>query len=211
MRFLRPVPPLALCSAVALVGCGDGGRLDASTADALRTELTRIEQAVDQGRCDDATRTIELGRNRVDQLPATVDDGVIDSLEQGFRLLAERVQADCAGAVTTETTTTETIPTETTTETTPPEPTTTTDTTPTTTPTFTDPDLPPDDDGDLGDDDGDDGSGGLDPETGGDALRGDGTSSGLRSRGRPDDDAVKRGRGRGPGPDHGRSRNRGDR
>jgi len=209
---------LALCGALALVGCGDGGRLDASSADALRSELTRIERAVASGRCGDATRTIELGRNRIEQLPASVDGGVVDSLEQGFALLESRVKVACEEEPSTDTTTTETVPPETTTATTPTVPTTTTETTPTT-PTYTAPeDLPPDDPDDEGDDE-DDGSGGFEPDPGtsGDALRGDGTASGLRSRPRPDDAQPKRSReGQGPrdrraAPPRGPGLDRGDR
>ncbi|WP_210493948.1 hypothetical protein [Patulibacter sp. SYSU D01012] len=140
----RTIPLVLTCAAAALAGCGSGkGLLDGSSAEDLQKSVSAVEQAVADGRCDEAASAAREGLQRVGDLPSSVDGALKDRLREGFRALREKADSECEERTpTTETTpppTTETTPPETT-ETTPPE--TTPDDTTTTDPddtTTTDP------------------------------------------------------------------------
>jgi hypothetical protein len=135
--------PLAAC------GSGGGDRRDLippRSADRLKSALSDVRQAVDDGDCDTAARAVARARGRLVLLPRSVDDRLVARLRQGIDNLDQVAQRQCqeqqttTTETTTETTTPETTPEETattetsTTSTTPTTPTetTTTPTTPTT-------------------------------------------------------------------------------
>lgn len=160
MRLPR-LAPVVLLSTVALAGCGSSNLLDGSSAEDLQASISRVEQAVRDGRCEQAMAAATEGLKRVQALPSSVDSKLRSRLRQGFEELEQRISSDCTPRQTTTTTpppttteppaTTETTPEPTTTET--PQ-TTTTETTPTAPPETTTDEVP------LGDDD----SGGTPPD-----------------------------------------------
>lgn len=178
MRLPR-LAPVVLFSAVALAGCGSSNLLDGSSADDLQASIARVEQAVRDGRCEQAMSAATEGLKRVEALPSSVDGKLRSRLRQGFEELEQRIPSDCTprDTTTTETTPTTTETTPTTTETTPE--TTTTETTPETTTTETTPTAPPEtttDEVPLGDDD----SGGTPPDDSGTDETDTATPRGLR-------------------------------
>jgi hypothetical protein len=128
-------------AAAGLAACGssDSARrkfIPQRSADRLKSELTDVRQAVDDGDCEGAASAISQARTRVGSLPPAVDDQIVKSLRDGLDNLATVAQRECqehATPTTTEEDTSET----TTPETTTPE-TTTTDTTTTPTTATTD-------------------------------------------------------------------------
>ena len=147
-----------LLAAVLGVGCGVlaacGGSGDRSalipqrSADRLKSALSDVRSAVDDGNCQAAARAIVRARGILVNLPQAVDDRLVARLRQGIDNLQQIAPQQCqqdttpAQSTTTETTTAPTTPTDTTpTDTTPtdttPTGTTTTTTTPTTTSTTT--------------------------------------------------------------------------
>lgn len=160
MRLPR-LAPVVLFSAVALAGCGSSSLLDGSSAEDLQASIARVEQAVRDGRCEQAMSAATEGLKRVEALPSSVDAKLRSRLRQGFEELEQRIPSDCTprDTTTTETTTTTTTETPTTTET---QPETTTEPPPETTTTETTPTAPPEtttDEVPLGDED----SGGTPP------------------------------------------------
>lgn len=179
MRLPR-LAPVVLFSAVALAGCGSSNLLDGSSAEDLQASISRVEQAVRDGRCEQAMAAATEGLKRVEALPSSVDGKLRSRLRQGFEELEQRIPSDCNAR---ETTTTEPPPTTTDAEppaTTDVEPPPTTTETPTeTTPTETTPTAPPDtttDEVPLGDDD----SGGTPPDDSGTDEIDPATPRGLR-------------------------------
>jgi len=138
-----------LLAAVLGVGCGVlaacGGSGDRSalipqrSADRLKSALSDVRSAVDDGNCQAAARAIVRARGILVNLPQAVDDRLVARLRQGIDNLQQIAPQQCqqqdttpAQSTTTETTTT-TTPTDTTPTDTTPTDTTPTDTTPTTT------------------------------------------------------------------------------
>jgi hypothetical protein len=117
-----------------LVGCGSGGAklIPQGNANALNSNLDAIANAVTAGRCAATQSKLTDLRSDLNHLPATVDPGLRQRLDEGYSLLLQKAVRDCRAHATPKTTT-ETTPT-TTTETTP---TTTTETTTVTVPTPT--------------------------------------------------------------------------
>ena len=132
-------------AAAALVACGSGGErrqlIPVRSADRLKSALSDVRQAVDDGDCDEAQRAIARARGVLVTLPPSVSDRLVTRLQQGIDNLQKIAPHECVQQATqtqtvptTEQTTpqtTETTP-ETTTEPTTPEDTTQTGTTPTT-------------------------------------------------------------------------------
>ncbi len=171
MRLPR-LAPVVLCSTAALAGCGGSSLLDGSSAEDLQASIERVQRAVDDGRCEEATAAATEGLSRVADLPSSVDSRLRSRLRQGFEELEQQIPSDCTPP---QTTTTEPPPT-TTTE---PPPTTTTEPEPNPTTTQTTPTAPPDtptDEVPLGDE----GSGGVPPGTGGGDEVDPATPRGLR-------------------------------
>jgi hypothetical protein len=146
-------------AAAGLVACGSGGGdrsdlIPQRSADRLKSALSDVRSAVDDGDCDQAEQAVTRARGVLVNLPSAVSDRLVARLQEGIDNLAEVAPRECEQQDTqteTQTTTTapETTPEETTTtETTPPEETTTTETTTTGTTTTAPPDTttsaPPD-------------------------------------------------------------------
>ena len=138
-----------LLAAVLGVGCGVlaacGGSGDRSalipqrSADRLKSALSDVQSAVDDGNCQAAARAIVRARGILVNLPQAVDDRLVARLRQGIDNLQQIAPQQCQQQDTTSTpstttqTTTQTTPTDTTPTDTTPTDTTPTDTTPTTT------------------------------------------------------------------------------
>ena len=135
MSVRLPLAFLLGVAVAALVACGGGSSdklIPASSAGHIKNDLADLRQAIDEHACDAAQQKLTQLKQRIDNLPSSVDARIRRRLRSGVAKLEARVPVDCQKpATTTETTppTTETTPT--TTETTP----TTTETTPTTTET----------------------------------------------------------------------------
>ena len=101
-----------------LVACGgdDKGLIPGRDASALKRYADRVDQAVAAQDCQAATRDVAAAIARIGKLPASVDSGLRQNLEDGFNNLARQAASKCQAATTetTDTTTTETTPTETT-------------------------------------------------------------------------------------------------
>jgi cell division protein FtsN len=138
-----------LLAAVLGVGCGVlaacGGSGDRSalipqrSADRLKSALSDVQSAVDDGNCQAAARAIVRARGILVNLPQAVDDRLVARLRQGIDNLQQIAPQQCQQQDTTSTpstttqTTTQTTPTDTTPTDTTPTDTTPTDTTPTST------------------------------------------------------------------------------
>jgi hypothetical protein len=161
MRMLPFVLAALLGAAAAgLVACGSSesdrqALIPERSADRLKSALSDVRSAVDDGNCEAAARAVTRARGVLVNLPSAVDDRLVARLRQGLDNLQTVAPRECeqqdTQTQTQETTTTtapETTPEETTTTDTTPSKTTTTDTTPNTTTeppatTTTEP-LPPD-------------------------------------------------------------------
>lgn len=133
-------------SAALLAACGGGGTksgIPSASAGELKSQITDVGQAVDDGRCSDVSGQLKQVDQAIEELPQTTDDQLVNALRDGSTRLRREAIDECdpnAGTDTTETTTTET----TTTETLPEEdPTQTLPTETTETPTTTTPTTPP--------------------------------------------------------------------
>jgi hypothetical protein len=141
-----------------LVACGDrNGLIPAGDAARLTNDLGAVSSAVSAGDCNAAGQAATRVRGDILRLPGTVDQKLVDRLNQGAGALSARAPVQCAQAqtqttaptqstdtttstptttttdtTTTDTTTTDTTTTDTTTTGTTPTDTTTTSTTPTT-------------------------------------------------------------------------------
>jgi len=139
-----------LLAAVLGVGCGvlaacggSGGDRSAlipqRSADRLKSALSDVQSAVDDGNCQAAARAIVRARGILVNLPQAVDDRLVARLRQGIDNLQQIAPQQCQQQDTTSTpstttqTTTQTTPTDTTPTDTTPTDTTPTDTTPTST------------------------------------------------------------------------------
>jgi hypothetical protein len=123
-----------------LAGCGGdrGNLLPQSDAKALKAQLQAVQQASSARRCGSTTEALDRARATVKDLPASVDDAVVERLLRGLDRLRTRADEECAASpeVTTTTITTTTTPAE------PPPETTTQNTTPETTSSDTTPSTP---------------------------------------------------------------------
>lgn len=123
MTVRRPLPhvlalPLGVGVAL-LVACGGGtkGGIPAASAGELKSQIADVQQAVDDGRCDDVSGQLRQVEDSIDALPSTVDKRLRQSLRDASDRLHESALSECE--VRTETTQAETVPTET--QTLPPE------------------------------------------------------------------------------------------
>jgi cell division protein FtsN len=166
MTMRSPLPHvLALLLGIGsalLVACGGGtkGGIPPASAGELKSQITDVQQAVDEGRCEDVSGRLRKVDDSIDALPSTVDERLRQSLRDASDRLHDSALKECnAQTATTQTQTvtsetpTQTAPTETQTQTVPtetqtvPAPTTTTPA-PTTTrtvpaPATTAPPVPP--------------------------------------------------------------------
>jgi TolA-binding protein len=142
---------LGVCAALLVACAGETkGGIAAASATDLKRQLEDVRERVDAGRCGELNGQLRQIDERIDALPASVDEQLKQALRDGVTRLRSTAPRECNdnhSATQTETTppeeTTPTTPSETTTETTPTTetPTTTLPTTPTTeVPTTT---LPP--------------------------------------------------------------------
>jgi hypothetical protein len=132
-------------STAVLAACGGGGTksgVPSASAGELKSQITDVGQAVDDGRCEDVPGQLKQVDEGIDQLPQTTDRQLVNALRDGAEHLRSTALEECeeTETTTTETTTTETTTTETLPEEEPPaeEPTETTQT-----PTTTAPPPPP--------------------------------------------------------------------
>lgn len=127
MRFIPYLCALLLGVGAALfAGCGNRGNLiPAGDGDAVKAELSAVQEAVDAGECGQAEAAVTRARSAVDNLPESVDARLKSRLKGGLGDLSSKARQECAAEP--ETTTTQ-VPT---TETTPPEETTPEETEPT--------------------------------------------------------------------------------
>jgi hypothetical protein len=127
-------------AAALAVGCGDRSHLVPSDdAQALKSSLAQVQQAVDAGDCSAASDAVQTTEREAGQLPGSVDRRLRARINQGVRQLKRRFAIDCANNQS-EPTPTESTPTSSgtpPTTSTPPTTTTNTTTTPTTTTTTT--------------------------------------------------------------------------
>jgi cell division protein FtsN len=139
----RPLPYLLALllgiGAALLVACGGGTKngIPAAIAGDLKSQFEDVQQAVEDGRCEDVSGQLRQVDDGIDDLPSTVDERLRQSLRDASDTLRRTAVTECTDAEssTTETTTTETTPAQTTqtqtqtvappTTTTPPETTTT--------------------------------------------------------------------------------------
>jgi hypothetical protein len=129
------------CGVLAACGGSGGDRsalIPQRSANRLKSALSDVRSAVDDGNCQAATRAIVRARGILVNLPQAVDDRLVARLRQGIDNLQQVAPQECqqqdttpAQSTTTETTTT--TPTDTTPTDTTPTDTTPTDTTPTST------------------------------------------------------------------------------
>ena len=131
-------------SAALLAACGGGGTkggIPSASAGELKSQITDVGQAVDDGRCDDVEGQLKHVDQAIDELPGTTDPQLVSALREGADKLRREAVDECDPNAGTETTTTETTPTETVPEEDPTEtlPTETTETPTTTTPPPTTP------------------------------------------------------------------------
>jgi cell division protein FtsN len=129
-------------AAAGLVACGSGGDdrrqfIPERSADRLKSALSDVRSAVDDGDCEEAEQAVIRARGVLVNLPSAVSDRLVARLQQGIDNLAEVAPRECeqqdTQTETQQTTTTapETTPEETTsTEETTPEETTSTQTAP---------------------------------------------------------------------------------
>jgi hypothetical protein len=127
-------------AAAGLVACGGGGDrsdlIPQRSADRLKSALSDVRSAVDDGDCEEAAQAVSRARGVLVNLPSAVDERLVARLEQGLDNLETVAPRECEQQATqtqTQETTTaapETTPEDTTPTDTAPEETTTTDTTP---------------------------------------------------------------------------------
>jgi hypothetical protein len=133
--------------AAALTACGGStskALIPAADADQLKSDLSKVQDAIDSGTCDAVTQALNQAQTDVQQLPNHVSVRLRNRLTEGVdRLKAQAPRACAQNTATTDTASTATTVAPVTTATTPPTvPTATTPTTttpPTTTPTTTTP------------------------------------------------------------------------
>jgi outer membrane biosynthesis protein TonB len=131
---------LALAAALLLTACGGSNTklIPEDRAQALKDAVDQIAQQVEDKECSNAESALRRARNRVSELPRSVDSGLKDNLNEWLDQIGSRIENDCKPEETPTPTPTET---ETPTETPTPEET----ETPTPTPTPTATETPPPD------------------------------------------------------------------
>ena len=111
-------------STALLAACGGGGTksgIPSASAGELKSQITDVGQAVDDGRCTDVAGQLKQVDQAIEELPKTTDDQLVNALRDGSTRLRRRAIDECDPNAGTDTTTTETSPTETTTTETLPE------------------------------------------------------------------------------------------
>ena len=83
-----------------LVACGSGSGdrsdlIPQSSADRMKSALSDVQSAVDDGNCDSAGRALARARGVLVNLPASVDGQLRDRLRQGFDNLRDIVPQEC--------------------------------------------------------------------------------------------------------------------
>ncbi len=122
MTVPRPLPYLLALAlgvgAALLVACGGGTKAGFPPAIAgdLKSQIEDVQQAVDDGRCEDVSSQLRQVDDGIDDLPETVDARLRQSLRDGSDALRRTAVSECGESetTTTETTSTETATTETT-------------------------------------------------------------------------------------------------
>ncbi len=131
MTVPRPLPYLLALAlgvgAALLVACGGGttGGIPGAIAGDLKSQIEDVQQAVEDGRCEDVSGQLRQVDDAINDLPSTVDDRLRQSLREASDTLRRTAVTECndVETTTTETTTTETTETpstETQTQTAPP-------------------------------------------------------------------------------------------
>ncbi|MEY2441793.1 MAG: hypothetical protein QOJ46_1219 [bacterium] len=144
----RPLPYLVAlllgAGAALLVSCGGGtkGGIPSARAADLKSEIEDVQQAVDDGRCQDIPGQLRQVDTAIDKLPASVDERLHQRLRDASDGLHRYAATECSNHGTpTQTQTTAPTSTQTAppppTQTQPPQTTTTTPSTTTTPPTTT--------------------------------------------------------------------------
>jgi len=112
----RPLPyflALALgVGAALLVACGGGTEsgIPAAIAGDLKSQIEDVQQAVEDRRCEDVSGQLRQVDDSIDDMPASVDERLRQSLRDASDTLRRTAVSECNKA---ETTTTETNPTQT--------------------------------------------------------------------------------------------------
>jgi cell division protein FtsN len=125
MTMNRRLPHvLALLLGVAaalLVACGGGtkGGIPPASAGELKSQIADVQQAVDDGRCEDVSGQLRQVDDSIDALPSTVDERLRQALRDASDRLHQSALRECK--VRTDTTQTQTVPAETPTQTVPAE------------------------------------------------------------------------------------------
>lgn len=114
MTVRRNVPYLLAAllgvGAALLAACGSNTEagIPAAKADDLKSQIVDVRQAVEDGRCPDVPGQLRQVDDRIDDLPPSTDDGLVNNLRKGADRLREVAREEC------DTKTTETTPTQTT-------------------------------------------------------------------------------------------------
>jgi TolA-binding protein len=117
MTMRHPLPHLLAlllgAGAALLVACGGGtkGGIPAASAGELKSQIADVQQAVDDGRCEDVSGQLRQVDESIDALPATVDERLRQSLRDASDRLHKSSLEECK--VQTETTQTQTVPAQT--------------------------------------------------------------------------------------------------
>ncbi|MEA2194784.1 MAG: hypothetical protein QOG42_1218 [Solirubrobacteraceae bacterium] len=104
-------------STALLAACGGGGTksgIPSASAGELKSQITDVGQAVDDGRCSDVQGQLKQVDQGIDALPKTTDNQLVSALRDGADRLRRVAVKDCDPNAGTETTTTDTTPTDTT-------------------------------------------------------------------------------------------------
>ncbi|MDX6719637.1 MAG: hypothetical protein QOJ63_1891 [Solirubrobacteraceae bacterium] len=124
MTMRHPLPHLIAlllgAAAALLVACGGGtkGGIPAASAGELKSQIADVQQAVDEGRCDDVSGQLRQVDESIDALPSTVDERLRQSLRDASDRLHKSALSECKAQTETQT---QTVPAETQTQTLPTE------------------------------------------------------------------------------------------
>ncbi|CAA9516366.1 MAG: hypothetical protein AVDCRST_MAG67-3016 [uncultured Solirubrobacteraceae bacterium] len=104
-----------------LAACGSGTEAGIPAADAedLKSQITDVREAVEDGRCSDVPGQLRQVDDGIDDLPPSVDEQLVNNLREGSNKLLGLARDEC-DAEPTQTTTTETATTPAETTTAPP-------------------------------------------------------------------------------------------
>jgi outer membrane biosynthesis protein TonB len=106
----RPLPYLLALvlgvGAALLVACGGGtkGGIPSASAGDLKSQIEDVQQAVEDGRCEDVSGQLRQVDEGIDRLPASVDDRLRTSLRDASEALRRAAVSECADRETTTTT-----------------------------------------------------------------------------------------------------------